>query len=291
MNTDQKTCQTLEVAESLALVEDVYSLTLEYSAEGAPQTVRPGQFVGIYPNDSARLLPRPISICGWDAAGRRLRLVYRIVGSGTRELSRLRIGDRVRVLGILGNGYDVLSLKGKRLLLLGGGIGAPPLLGLAQALQEENAAEVPACGIAAGGGAPGTAPGSRITSVLGYRTKAFFLTEEFAKVGRLVVATDDGSVGFHGNAVEAARTLIAGEGANFDVIAACGPLPMLRGVKALSRELEIPAYLSLEERMACGIGACLGCVTRTAQVDGHSHVRNTRICTEGPVFPAEEVEL
>lgn len=272
---NRKSRQTTRVAEAERLAEGVYSLTLEYVGETAPQEVRPGQFVGVFTGDSSALLMRPISICEWDKGTGRIRLVYRTVGKGTRAFSRLRTGDAVDVLGILGNGYDVPALTGKRVLLLGGGIGAPPMLGLAQALQRVNA-----------GGS-----GTWITSVMGYRTNDLFLTEEFSKAGRLTVATDDGTAGFHGNAVEAAEDLMRQENAVFDVICACGPLPMLRAVKALSCELGVPAYISLEERMACGVGVCLGCVTRTREVDGHSHVRNARICVEGPVFPAEEVEL
>lgn len=298
-NKTRKTIQTLTVRETSPLAEGVYSLTLEYPEGMAPETVRPGQFVGIYTNDAARLLPRPISVCGWDAGRRRLRLVYRIAGAGTAQFSQLSAGDAVRVLGMLGNGYDVPALAGKRVLLLGGGIGAPPMLGLAQALQAVNSKETTAIP-PEGGGPCGTdsaaadrhLPDEPVTSVMGYRTNDLFLTEEFAAAGRLVISTDDGSCGFRGNAVEAARTLIPEKGpCPFDVICACGPLPMLRSVRELAGDLGIPAYLSLEERMACGVGACLGCVTKTVQVDGHSRVRNARICTEGPVFRADEVVL
>ena len=124
-----------------------------------------------------------------------------------------------------------------------------------------------------------------ITAVLGYRTDDLFLEKEFASYGDVVITTDDGTAGFHGNVVGAVRD----KAIEADVICACGPMPMLRGVRALALERDIPCYLSLEERMACGVGACLGCVTKTAQVDGHSHVKNARICTEGPVFEAREV--
>ena len=126
-----------------------------------------------------------------------------------------------------------------------------------------------------------------MTAVLGYRTNDLFLAEEFRRAAEVIIATDDGSAGVHGNVIDAIRELSP----EFDVICACGPMPMLRGVKALAEEKGVKAWISLEERMACGVGVCLGCVTKTAHKDEHSNVNNTRICTEGPVFDAEEVLL
>ena len=150
---------------------------------------------------------------------------------------------------------------------MGGGIGIPPMVELAAVLS----------------GLPGT----QVTAVMGYRDSELFLTKELGTFARLLIATEDGSVGTKGNVLDAVRE----EGVEADVICACGPMPMLRAVKKYAAERGIPAYISLEERMACGVGACLGCVTRTAKVDAHSHVRNARICTEGPVFEAREVEI
>lgn len=285
--TEKKTKQTLKVAESTELSQGVYSLLLEYAEGKAPREVKPGQFVGVYPKDASKLLPRPISICGWEPEKRQLRLVYRVAGNGTREFSGWRSGDTADILGILGNGYDVSAMTGKRVLLLGGGIGAPPMLGLAKALYAANLQQ----------GLEAEAARETVTAVMGYRTNDLFLKEDFQAVSRLVISTDDGTAGFYGNSVAAARDLIgAGEDgtrgtASFDVICSCGPLPMLRGVKALAEELGIPAFISLEERMACGIGACLGCVAKTTKKDEHSRVHNARICTEGPVFAAEDVEI
>ncbi|MDD6692194.1 MAG: dihydroorotate dehydrogenase electron transfer subunit [Lachnospiraceae bacterium] len=267
--SSEKAKRTLTVTACEALAAGVYSLTLQYREGEAPKEVRPGQFVGVYSKDSARILPRPISICGWDQKKRELRLVFRVVGQGTEEFSKCQLGESLDVLGILGNGYDLAALSGRKVLLLGGGIGAPPLLELARQIHAENEK--------AGSGS--------ITAVLGYRTDDLFLEKEFASYGDVVITTDDGTAGFHGNVVGAVRD----KAIEADVICACGPMPMLRGVRALALERDIPCYLSLEERMACGVGACLGCVTKTAQVDGHSHVKNARICTEGPVFEAREV--
>ena len=257
----------MKVTDIRPLAEGICSMTLQYSEGEAPAEVKPGQFAGLYPNDADKLLPRPISICRWDPRGRELRFVFRIAGGGTASLATQKIGDTVDMLGVLGNGYDLGKLAGKRVLLLGGGIGVPPMLELAAALAKE--------------------PGTEVTAVMGYRDSDMFLTEELGECARLLIATEDGSAGTKGNVLDAVRA----NGVTADAVSACGPMPMLRAVKKYAQEAGIPAYLSLEERMACGVGVCLGCVTKTTKVDGHSHVRNARICTEGPVFLAEEVEI
>lgn len=277
---EKKNKQTLLVTESGKLAEGIYSLTVQYPETSSPKDVKPGQFVGVYPKDSSALLPRPISICEWNKEQRTLRIVYRVVGKGTGEFSHSEPGDQIDILGILGNGYDVPSLTGKKVLLLGGGIGAPPMLGLAEALYEAN--------LAAGE----EKPEELVTAAMGYRTDDLFLTEEFEKVSSLLISTDDGTAGIHGNVMDAVRALLQGKpDTRFDAICACGPMPMLRGVKAFAEEQKIPAWISLEERMACGVGACLGCVAKTVKKDEHSQVHNARVCTEGPVFAAEDVEI
>lgn len=242
-------------------------MKLQYPERDMPKEVRPGQFAGLFPNDSSMLLPRPISICEWDPDRGEVRFVFRIAGAGTQSLAAQRAGDRVDMLGLLGNGYDLSGLAGKKVLLLGGGIGIPPMVGLAAALSR--------------------LPGTEVTAAMGYRSSGLFLTEELQKYGRLLISTEDGSVGTKGNVLDAVRE----GGVTADAVCACGPMPMLRAVKKYARLQGIPAYISLEERMACGVGACLGCVTKTVKTDSHSHVRNARICTEGPVFDAEEVEI
>ena len=127
-----------------------------------------------------------------------------------------------------------------------------------------------------------------VTVVAGYRSSSqMFLTDELKAVADLYVATDDGSLGTAGTVIDA----INENGITADVIFSCGPGPMLRGVKALAEKMNIPAYVSLEERMACGVGACLGCVCTTTGIDDHSKVNNARVCVDGPVFPASEVKL
>ena len=163
------------------------------------------------------------------------------------------------MVGPLGNGYPK---KSKRALLLGGGIGVPPILQLAKELDCEKAI------------------------VLGYRDERF-LEEEFRRQGNVYIATEDGSFGTQGNVLDAIRE----NGLEGEIIYACGPMPMLRAVKKYAAEHGMECWISLEERMACGIGACLGCVCKSTKKDDHTHVHNKRICTEGPVFRAEEVDI
>ncbi len=223
-----------------------------------------GQFVAVYPKDKSTLLPRPISICEVDKEAGTLRLVYRVAGKGTAEFSGLAAGDSVDILGVLGNGFPAEQAKpGMTAVLMGGGIGVPPILQLAKELDCEK------------------------KIVVGYRDAACFLKEDFEKNGEVYVATEDGSVGTKGNVMDAVRE----NGLEADIIYACGPMPMLRAIKQYAKEKNIPAYISLEERMACGVGACLGCVCKTTKVDHHSHVNNARICTDGPVFEAQEVDI
>lgn len=223
----------------------------------------PGQFVCLYPKDKSTLLPRPISICEAEAEKGMLRLVYRVAGKGTSEFSAYKQGDEVAVLGNLGNGFPLAEAQGKKVFLMGGGIGIPPMLELAKRMQAEK------------------------QIVVGYRDARIFLKEDLEKYGSVYVATEDGSVGSRGNVMDA----ISENALTADMIFACGPMPMLRAIKRYAAEAGIPAYISLEEHMACGVGACLGCVVKTKEVDAHSHVNNARICTDGPVFEAGEVEI
>lgn len=244
------------------IASDVYSMWIN-AAEIAADA-RAGQFITVYSNDGARLLPRPISICETDNG--MVRLVYRVVGAGTAELAGYTAGDRIDIMGPLGNGYTPLN---KKAILIGGGIGIPPMLGLARELAENEGY-----------------PESDADIVLGFRSEVF-LNDELARYGRVTVATEDGSMGVRGNVIDAVKAY----GVSGDVIYACGPVPMLRAVKEYAEANGTECYLSLEERMACGIGACLACVCQSSDVDSHSHVRNKRVCREGPVFNAEDVEL
>ena len=242
-------------------------------------TARPGQFVGLYPRDGATLLPRPISICEVSDDRQSIRLVYRVVGGGTAEFASYRAGDAVSLIGILGNGFPVDKAADKHVFLVGGGIGIPPLLETAKALTRT------------GGSLSATT--AALDIFLGYTSAPAFLADELAAHGRVHIATEDGSYGISGNVIDALTAFAEAESAarSDTIIMACGPLPMLRAVKAYAAGTGMAAYLSLEGRMACGIGACLSCVCPTTATDPHSNVPNARICCEGPVFDAEFVEL
>ena len=169
-------------------------------------------------------------------------------------------------MGPLGNGFTLR--EGKKAFLIGGGIGIPPMLELAKELSLVTGRE-------------------NIQAVLGYRDSQMFLKEEFEQYGPVYVATEDGSFGTKGNVLDAIRE----NALDAQVIYACGPTPMLRALKAYAKEQGMECWLSLEEKMACGVGACLACVCRSKEVDGHSHVHNKRVCKDGPVFLADEIEL
>ena len=246
------------VESQVQLADGVYSM--ELLAPEIASAARAGQFISVYTKDKSKLLPRPISLCGIDRERGILRIVYRVAGAGTAEFSAYRAGDSVEIMGPLGNGF---TLKDKKAILIGGGIGVPPMLELMKELSCER------------------------TAVLGYRDQQLFLKDEFEACGPVYVATEDGSAGTKGNVLDAIRE----QGVQGEIIYACGPTPMLRAVKAYAQEKGIECYISLEERMACGIGACLACVCQSKDVDSHSHVHNKRICKDGPVFAAEEVEI
>ena len=249
------TKETAVVVSQKEIGKDIFDMVLSFP-KGAKEA-RPGQFLAMYCNDATKLLPRPISICGIDAEAGTLRVVYRIAGEGTREFSKMKQVDTLEVMGPLGNGF---TMKEGKAILVGGGIGIPPMLELAKQLSAEK------------------------TVVLGYRDE-LFLKDEFEKTAEVAVATEDGSFGTKGTVIDAIReNAITG-----DIIYACGPMPMLKALAEYASEHDMEAQISLEERMACGIGACLGCICKTKEKDHHTNVNNSRICKDGPVFDAKEV--
>jgi len=248
---------SIKILENIALTDDVFSMWLDAST--IAKKAIPGQFVNLFSKDHSMMLPRPISICEIDKLGGRIRLVFRVVGKGTKEFSLLKRGDSIEVMGPLGNGF---SIEGKKALIIGGGIGIPPLLQLSKDFAGEK------------------------HIVLGYRDTTF-MEEDFRAYGNVYISTEDGSRGVKGNVVNA----IEENNLDADIIYACGPTPMLKGLQQYAKEHNIKAQLSLEERMACGVGACLGCVCKSRSVDDHSMVNNKRVCKEGPVFYGDEVEL
>lgn len=259
----EKRKENAAVISQERLTEGIYSMWIRTEVS---MSAKPGQFISLYTDDKSKLLPRPISICEIDRETKGLRIVYRVTGknTGTEQFSRLCAGATIPVIGPLGNGFPVGQAQGKRVFLIGGGIGVPPILELAKQMDCEKK-----------------------QIVVGYRDRHTFLKEEFEENGEVYISTEDGSVGTRGNVLDAIR----GHGLEADIIYACGPTPMLRAIKEFAEEKNIVCYVSLEERMACGIGACLGCVCKTRQKDHHSNVHNSRICKDGPVFLATEVEL
>ena len=260
----EKFQETARVLSQSCLGNQIYDLTIQ--TKEIAGHAKAGQFISLYTGDASKLLPRPISLCGIDRETGTLRLVYRVTAekAGTAEFAKLKPGDTVQILGPLGNGFTVQS--GKKAFLIGGGIGVPPMLQLAKEMK---------------------AAGEEFQVVMGYRDAQTFLLDEFAGQGESFAATEDGSVGTKGNVLDAIRE----QGLEAEIIYACGPKPMLRALKQYALEQGMDCYVSMEERMACGIGACLACVCNSTDKDGHSNVKNKRICKEGPVFDAKEVEL
>ena len=254
--------ETAIIIRQEEIADDIYSMWLHTDRIAAH--AKAGQFVSVYCNDGSRLLPRPISICEIDKKDGAIRLVYRVAGKGTAEFSGMHTGAQLRIVGPLGNGFPYEKAEGKKVFLMGGGIGVPPILELAKQMDCEKK-----------------------QIVVGYRDAQTFLKEEFEQNGELYISTEDGSVGTKGNVMDAIRE----NALEADMIYACGPTPMLRAIKQYAEENGIECYISLEERMACGIGACLACVCKSKEKDAHSNVNNKRICKDGPVFLSTEVEI
>lgn len=241
------------------LAPGVFSLALQ--ARDIAGASEAGQFVNILCGEYE--LRRPISIAGFQAASGILRLVFEVRGKGTAWLAQRQEGETLDLVGPLGHGFPLLE-KSKKAVLVGGGIGTPPLLPLAMHY------------------------GANATVITGFRTaSAAILQSDFAAVGAsAVLCTDDGSAGFHGFTTTALEQRLEAEAC--DVVYTCGPKPMMQRVAAAAEARGIPCYVSMEERMACGVGACLGCTCKTKAADGGTH--NTRVCTNGPVFDSKEVD-
>ena len=238
----------LTVTKNEALTPLIYEMHLAGDVSGV---TRAGQFVeialdGLY-------LRRPISVCNYEDG--ELTLIYKVVGKGTDLMSQMAEGTQLDVLTGLGNGFNI-DHECKKPLLVGGGVGVPPLYRLTRDL---------------------IARGKEVTVVLGFNTESeIFYAEKFEEAGaKVIIATADGSVGIKGFVTNA----IAESGVGADYFYSCGPLPML---KALCQSLEIDGEVSLEERMGCGFGICMGCSIQTTK-------GAKRVCKEGPVFKKEEV--
>ncbi len=235
-----------EIKSNVKIAKDVYRMVL---AGDTSAITAPGQFVNILLE--GKYLRRPISICDWDDGS--ITLIYKVVGSGTEQMSALQEGAMLDLLVGLGNGYNTAK-SGEKPLLIGGGVGVPPLYGLCKAL---------------------LAKGKKVQVVLGFNTaEEVFLKEEFEALGATVtVATADGSMGVKGFVTTAMETL------DYDYFYTCGPEPMFR---AIEKAVEVSGQFSFEERMGCGFGACMGCSCKTKY-------GNKRICKDGPVLEREEI--
>lgn len=244
------------ILENKPAAENIYSLTL-----ALPEAVkiRAGQFADLSVG-GAHLLKRPLAVCKAD--GEKVTVCYQIRGEGTKLLSERKAGETLDALLPLGNGF-YLKENEKKIALVGGGVGIFPMISVIG----EYAAE------------------KEISAYIGFRNKgAVCGLEELKRAKKLTAVTDDGSFGKKMNAVQAfAADLQAGE--RPDVVLSCGPLPMLRALKTALEGRDIPCYVSLEERMGCGIGACLVCVCEKTNGE------HARVCKDGPVFGIGEVVL
>ena len=239
----------LPLISNREIAQGIFDMRLAYQQADLP--VRCGQFAHVYV--PGKTLRRPISVC--DASDNELRLVYQIKGEGTKLMAQMQSGA-VDVLVPLGNGFDIQS--GKRYCLIGGGIGVPPMLYTAKQCDDP-------------------------LMITGFRTKSLvILQEDLRAQGETLLCTDDGSAGQKGFVTDLLRARIG----EVDEVCACGPTPMLKAVAAVCKEYGKPCQVSLEERMGCGVGACLVCAVKVRK-NGEEVMQH--VCKNGPVFNAEEV--
>lgn len=252
--------ETMKVVSQQEIAPAIFELLLQGEMVEA---MKAGQFLHLRVPDDAHLLRRPISISSIDKANKQCHLIYRIEGSGTAIFSTLKAGDSLDVMGPQGNGFDLSDLEQhSRVLLVGGGIGVPPLLEVAKQLHER---------------------GVDVTTVLGFATKdAVILEDELAEFGQVFVTTDDGSYRTQGNV----SVVIDEFDTEFDAIYSCGAPGMMKYINQTFYN-HPRAYLSLESRMACGMGACYACVLKVPE----SETISQRVCEDGPVFKTGTVVL
>lgn len=237
------------VVEHRQLCHNIYQLVVE----GEFGKCSPGQFMHLKIDHFT--LRRPISINEIDQ--NKISMIYKVVGEGTEHLTSVKVNDQIDVLGPLGKGYDLSAIKGDTVALFGGGVGVPPLYELSKQLNQL---------------------GKKVIHVLGFQSKEdVFYENEFSQFGKTYITTVDGTYGNQGFVT----SLLKEE--EFDSYCACGPLPMLIALEATYPNT--PGFISIENRMACGIGACYACICETRNND------YTRVCVDGPVYSAGEVRL
>ncbi|WP_141603418.1 dihydroorotate dehydrogenase electron transfer subunit [Terrilactibacillus laevilacticus] len=251
------------ITKNTCIAPNIYEMTVQ--GDLVDLVLEPGQFVHIKVTEGPLpLLRRPISIASVDKSTKELTLIYRVDGVGTKTLSLSSQGDRVEILGPLGHGFplDVIN-QGETAVLVGGGIGVPPLYELSKSLSKK---------------------GIKVIHVLGFRTlEDAFYQKQFEELGKTVIVTDDGSSEFKGTVIDALQLL----NLNYQVMYACGPTPMLAAIE--NGYSDKPLYLSLEQRMGCAVGACMACVCHTVDEDDEKGYR--KVCSDGPVFKSGEVKL
>lgn len=246
----------MKVIAKETIAKDTVEMVLQN--EYVSKHAKPGQFIHI--SVAGHTLRRPISIAAIDRDSKSITILFKKIGSGTERLAHYEVGDELDVLGPNGGtGFPLDIPKNSSILLIGGGIGVPPLYCLGRELAEL---------------------GIKVQAILGFQTKDYiFYEDKFLSLGDTYIATDDGSYGHKGLVTDIVEKV-----APFDRYYACGPLPMLKAVKNSLQD--IPGHLSFEERMACGVGACFSCVIETETDAGYK-----KICQDGPVFAANEVKL
>lgn len=238
---------------------------MEIASDYISKTAVPGQFVNIKCCEGINaLLRRPISICTVNREAGSFSIVYQLKGTGTELLAKKTTGDTVDIIGPLGKAFD-LNPKYKKIAVLGGGIGIFPLFYLLQ----ESKAEVK-------------------KAFLGFRSKELVvLKKEFADVSEIAISTDDGSEGYHGLVTDLLEKDLIEK--TIDIIYACGPMPMIRKAAQLAAKYSIPCQVSMEQRMGCGIGACLVCACKTKAGISETEWKYSHVCKDGPVFWSTEV--
>ncbi|MBQ2714537.1 MAG: dihydroorotate dehydrogenase electron transfer subunit [Clostridia bacterium] len=249
------------IEKNSEVADSIYEATL--LLDEPAQDIWAGKFLNVSVGDGSHILKRPFGISDYDAKGEKVKFCYQVRGEGTEKLSKLKCGTELMATLPLGNGF-LLDKNWKKIAILAGGMGVCPFGGMGKSY-----------------------PDKHFVAYLGFRNKkAECLTKRISRFADLRIVYDDEPLENAKNAVE--LFLNEYESENFDAILCCGPKPMFRALKNAieNRKIDIPCFVSLEERMGCGVGACLVCVCKQAKAEG-----NVRVCKDGPVFPISEVEL
>lgn len=251
-------CSTYPILKKTEIAKDIYSFVI--SCPDAAAAAKAGQFVHI--KAEGYTLRRPISVCEIDKEKGTIRIVFEVRGGGTDKMSQLSVGDDIDMIAPLGNGFTIKEIpSNKNVIVVGGGIGVPPMCGTASCYKN-------------------------VKAIIGFRSKDKVILEEDMKhLGAdVTVCTDDGSYGYNGVVTLPLEEEL--KKGNTAMIYACGPTPMLKAVVNAAKKYNIPCEVSLEQRMACGVGACVGCACNINR-NGENLV--LRVCKDGPVFNGEEV--